>query len=277
MSFNKVVAVMLSVVVLLTASAVMAEEKPSATASVGVFNKYIFRGYELSKKSVVIQPAASVSYYGFSMGFWGNMDTAQQHTQSFNPVDPGGFGNPDPKDTKLNEVDWTLSYSKTFNIFTITGGWTYYGTDFANHTQELFLSLGLDVITKPTLSIYQDISEYKGTYYNLALSHSFNITKQITFDLGASAGYMVGSGNVWRKYNLNTGNYDGPKYKALHDGMVKAGMTIPVGKFSFQPTVQYWFPLSKDAKDKAPNGASINPMGHLDGNFVVGLTASLSF
>jgi hypothetical protein len=34
-----------------------AEDKVIGNASVGIFNRYIFRGYELSSHSVVIQPA----------------------------------------------------------------------------------------------------------------------------------------------------------------------------------------------------------------------------
>ena len=43
-----------------------AEDKAIINASVGIFNRYIFRGYELSSHSVVIQPALNVSYKGFS-------------------------------------------------------------------------------------------------------------------------------------------------------------------------------------------------------------------
>jgi hypothetical protein len=38
-----------------------AEDKVTGSALVGIFNRYIFRGYELSSHSVVIQPALSVS------------------------------------------------------------------------------------------------------------------------------------------------------------------------------------------------------------------------
>ncbi len=31
----------------------------------GVFNRYVFRGYEIGSKSVIIQPAFITSYKGF--------------------------------------------------------------------------------------------------------------------------------------------------------------------------------------------------------------------
>ncbi|MGD0283877.1 MAG: hypothetical protein ABSB95_16135, partial [Dissulfurispiraceae bacterium] len=64
---------------------------------------------------------------------------------------------------------------------------------------------------------------------------------------------------------------------AFHDGMVKAGLTIPVTKMlSAQPVIQYWFPLSSDASKKT-NGISYNPDGYLADIFVFGLNLTFSF
>lgn len=43
--------------------------KTTGSASVGIFNRYIFRGYELSTDSFVVQPALSVSFKGFSAAY----------------------------------------------------------------------------------------------------------------------------------------------------------------------------------------------------------------
>ena len=59
---------------------VKAEEAPPAvtgTATMGVFNKYIFRGYELSRNSAVFEPSLTASYEGFSASFWGNIDSRE--------------------------------------------------------------------------------------------------------------------------------------------------------------------------------------------------------
>ena len=48
------------------------EEKPTASADVGVFSKYMWRGWELSDDSIVIQPSVTVGYRGFSLNLWGN-------------------------------------------------------------------------------------------------------------------------------------------------------------------------------------------------------------
>lgn len=61
------------------------KEKVTGSASIGIFNKYVFRGYELSSGSAVLQPTIAISYKGFSANFWGNIDSNGRQTQSFFP------------------------------------------------------------------------------------------------------------------------------------------------------------------------------------------------
>jgi len=244
-------------------------EVVKGSASVGVFNRYIFRGYEIGTDSIVIQPVLSISYKGFSITHWSNIDSTQHATQSFSPA------NGDEK--SLNETDLTLSYTYMSDKFSLTFGYIYYGTKYTDETEELFISAGYDVITKPILTIYRDITSYPGTYINLSLSHSEKIYKDITVDLGISASYFIGDGGYWKTYKASAGNYTGEKYNAFHDGTVKVGFTIPVANnLSVQPVAQYWFPLSDKAK-RTVNGFSYNPNGKLDDTFVTGINLSLSF
>ena len=253
------------------APAVQATRDNSATGSVsaGVFNRYIFRGYELSAHSAVIQPAVTVSYKGFGASMWGNIDTDEHPTQSFVPDREG--------QKSFNETDFTLSYTYNIDKLALTGGYVYYGTKYANETEELFISATYDTLLKPTLAIYQDINEYSGTYINLSASKSLPIYKEISLDLGASAGYFIGSADYWKTYERSTGAYTGKKYQGFHDGMVKAGLTIPVaGNIVIQPLIQYWFPLSGAAK-RTVDDDSYNFNGKLDDTFVYGLNVTLSF
>ena len=64
----------------------------SADASVAFLSKYVWRGWELSDDSIVIQPSMSVAYKGFGMNLWGNLDTDLYGTTN-----------------KWNETDLTLS------------------------------------------------------------------------------------------------------------------------------------------------------------------------
>lgn len=236
------------------------EAKVTGSASVGVFSQYMFRGYELSSGSAVIQPALSISYKGFSASFWSNIDSEENGTQSFVPDRPGR--------KSFNETDLTLSYTYSIGKVGLTGGYIYYGTKYASETEELFLSATYDIITKPTLTVYRDITSFPGTYINLSLSHSVPVYKDISLDLGASAGYFAGDDDAFRT-DVGTGK----KYGAFHDGMLKAGFTIPVLKnMSVQPVAQYWFPLSDKAKEHG-----YNPNGHLDNTFIYGVNMTYNF
>ncbi|MCK7510394.1 MAG: hypothetical protein MZV70_44315 [Desulfobacterales bacterium] len=59
----------------------------TGSASAGVFNRYIFRGYEIGTNSAVIQPALSISYYGFSAAVWG---TSTRTSTPRSPLSPTG-------------------------------------------------------------------------------------------------------------------------------------------------------------------------------------------
>jgi hypothetical protein len=248
------------------------EEAPpgvTGTATLGVFNKYIFRGYELSRRSVVFEPGLSASYGGFSASFWGNIDSKEHGTQNFIPDRDGR--------RSFNETDLTLSYTYVVDKVSLTGGWIYYGTKYADETQELFGTVSYDTFLKPTLSIYRDIDRYPGTYFNFSIGHSIKLPKEVALDLGASAGYLWGDGNYWKTFQPSTGAFTGPHYEAFHDGKVQAGLTIPITKkVSFVPIVQYWFPLSSKASRHWAD-ASYNPNGYLGTVFVGGASINYNF
>jgi len=246
-----------------------AEEPVTGTTSVSFLNQYMFRGYQLGKDSLIIQPSLSASYKGFTASFWGNIDGHEKATQNFTPDDPGH--------QSFNETDLTLSYTYTVSKFSFTGGYIYYGLRYAKETQEFFGSISYDWFLKPTLSIYRDFLAYPGWYLNLSIGHSFKIYQEVTLDLSASAGYEIGTGNYWDTYQQSTGAYTGSKYSAFHDGMVKAGLTIPVTKkVAIQPMLAYWFPLSNDAERRI-NGNSYNPNGYLKYLWQGGVTVAYNF
>lgn len=248
-----------------------AADPVTGSVSVSALNKYVFRGAEVSDKSLVLQPSVTVSYKGFSLNVWGNIDTDQHSTQVFVPgktVDGNGVATGEGQKS-FNETDLTLSYTYAINKLSLTGGYIYYGTEYAQQTQEVYVSATYDMIAHPTLSIYRDIDAFPGWYVNLAFSQSLPVYKlstgDVTVDLGASFGYYNISGNGVSEYS------------ALHDGMLKAGLTIPVAKnIVVQPVMQYWYPLSGKAHHSNPNTDN-NPAAHIDNTFVYGIGMTLSF
>jgi hypothetical protein len=177
----------------------------------------------------------------------------------------------------FNETDLTLSYTYNIDKLALTGGYIYYGTEYAQQTQELYVSTTYDMIAHPTISIYRDIDANPGWYVNLSFSQSLPVAKMpngdMTVDLGASFGY----------YNISSLTPANKTYSALHDGMVKVGLTVPVAKnVVVQPITQYWFPLSGKAHHDqlvTVDGSIFNnnPAAHIDNTFVFGVGATLSF
>jgi len=256
-------------------AAAPAAPAPDVTGSVSFtgLNKYIFRGAEISARSVVLEPSVTINYKGFSLNVWGNIDTDQHATQVFVPgKDGSGEGH-----KSFNETDLTLSYTYNIDKLALTGGYIYYGTEYAQQTQELYVSTTYDMIAHPTISIYRDIDANPGWYVNLSFSQSLPVAKMpngdMTVDLGASFGY----------YNISSLTPANKTYSALHDGMVKVGLTVPVAKnVVVQPITQYWFPLSGKAHHDqlvTVEGSIFNnnPAAHIDNTFVFGVGATLSF
>jgi hypothetical protein len=91
------------------------EDKVTGEVNLSVLSAYILRGYEQSRNSVVVQPAATLSYKGFSLNLLGNLDTE--------PYDAGNAVH----SSKYTETDYTISYSKKFGILQVTPGYIYYG------------------------------------------------------------------------------------------------------------------------------------------------------
>jgi hypothetical protein len=235
------------------------EAKPSASADVGVFSQYIWRGYELSKDSVVIQPSATVSYKDVSFNLWGNLDT-DVYTDSRD-------------ESQFNETDMTLSYNKSFGIVSLGVGYIYYALDAIDDSQEIYLSVGLDTLLSPSLTVYREISHLPSWYISLGISHSFELPKGITLDLGGSVGYYASDDDAFVEVDDN-GNATTDKYNAFHNGLISVGLTIPVGKyFSVVPVIAYSFPLTNEA-DNLIKSSSLSDKS----DFVFGgVTASLSF
>jgi hypothetical protein len=245
------------------------DDSVSGSASVGVLNRYIFRGYRIGAASVVVQPALSVSYRGFSASFWGNIDADEGATPSFVPDRPGQMS--------FNETDLVLCYSHTLGRLGLTAGFIYYGTKYTAETQEIYAAASYDILGKPTLTVYRDIGAYPGTYFLLSVGQSFPLVRKVTLDLGASAAYFSGSGDYWRTYLASAGSYTGKIYRAFHDGMAKAGLTFPLGKgLGLQAVVQYFFPLSAAAA-RTIEGLSYNINGALADVWVFGTILTWGF
>lgn len=226
------------------ASSVLAEEEaPSADASVAFLSKYVWRGFELSDDSMVIQPSLTASYKGFSANLWANLDTDYYATGTHN----------------WNETDITLSYDGAYEKLGYGMGWIYYALeDGADDTQEFYGTLSYDILLAPTFTFYYDVDDFAGAWYaNLAFGHTFMIAEKYGLDIGLSFGYLD----------------DNDGYAELHDGLLSAAMSFPIGKYiAITPEIYWSFALTSEASDLIELGPSNKD------NFVYGgISASFSF
>jgi len=119
------------------------EDRLELSADAAFLSQYVWRGWGLSKDSFVIQPSVTASYKGFSLNLWGNMDTSFQGTED------------SEKKFKWNETDLTFSYGHSFGMVGLEGGFIYYAVDGMDDWKEFYLSLGLDTILAPTVTVYR--------------------------------------------------------------------------------------------------------------------------
>ncbi|MBF0552401.1 MAG: hypothetical protein HQK60_17955 [Deltaproteobacteria bacterium] len=222
-----------------TLSICAAQDKPATSVSAGFFSKYIWRGYELSKDSLVIQPDVNVGYKGFKMDVWGNLDT-----KHFDPAS-------DDKNSRWTETDLTLTYDYDLGPVTVGAGYIYYALATSTFdSQELFLKAAGNCLLTPTLTIYREFAHYPGWYFKLGVNHSIPVVDKITVDLAASVGYLKSDTDKTVEYDDSlkptTSNFN-----AFHDGLVTVGMTIPFCTyFTASPQIGYSFPLTNTAKNE---------------------------
>jgi len=195
----------------------------TADLNVSFYSQYIWRGYELSRGSLVIFPTMTVGYKGFAVNLWADLDTRFAGSDNH-----GKF--------RLQETDVTVSYSNAYEPWKLnyTVGWILYNYQ-PYHNQELFLTLGLDTLLKPTISVYNEIEIGQAWYFSLGLSHSFPVYKDWSLDLGGWVSYL---------HDKSSPN----DFSNFHDGNISAGLKIPLNNYlSVKPNIQYSFPLSGDA------------------------------
>ena len=257
----------------LAASSVWAEEeKPTADLSVSALSKYVWRGFELSKDSIVLQPSMTVGYKGFGFNLWGNLDTDLH--DSFRYDDDGN-----ETTDSWTETDMTISYDGSCNFADYGVGYIYYSLDGLEDTQEVYVSATLKTLLSPSLAIYRDFDSLPGWYLTLGVSHSFAINEKLNLDLGAQVSYLYSDDDSSYSEMTLDANGDwvatGDAYRDFHDGRLSASMSFPLGEyFSLTPEIYYSFPLSSEADDLLES-ASVNGS---DSDFVYGgVTLSMSF
>jgi hypothetical protein len=213
-------------------------------AAASFLTAYIWRGQELTRYSAVIQPSLTANYKGFSINLWGNLDT-----KPYSATDEKYSSN-------FTETDVTLSYSRKFGIVQAGVGYIYYslaapyaGAADPFDSQELFVTLGLDTILSPTLTVYKEIDHYQQWYALFGVSHTFALHEKTGLKLAATASYLKSEdAATYPKYDSNSvATLD--KFNNFHDATVSVSLPVAVTRsLTITTVITYVFPLSDDAK-----------------------------
>jgi hypothetical protein len=233
------------------------EERPTGEFAVAAMSQYFWRGYELSRNSVVIQPSITMAFKGFSANLWGNMD-----------IKPYASGATDPNYANTwNETDFTVTYTKTIGPFNIGGGYIYYALGALNRdalkradAQEFFATASLNTILSPTLSAYKEVGSYQNWYFTLGASHVIELSKMFSLKIEAMASYLLSTYADATRFNAGAGYGGYPKFDKnsvatnekfnnFHDGKIALSLPIKAtSNISLTPSIAWIFPLSDDAR-----------------------------
>ena len=224
------------------ATAAAAEIETGVAVDVPVVSAYVWRGQVLNDEAVV-QPGLTGTIGGFSVNAWSSMDLTDNQDSS------GEF----------DEMDWTVSYSRTVGKFELGAGvvqYTFPNSTLATEaedgtvvvedypgTVEVFASVGVDVPLAPALAVYYDVDEIEGLYAVASVGHSFELMDKVGLDLKAALGFGDADYNA---------GYFGLDDAALNDLVLGAALPIAVTEnLSLTPSLGYMLLPDSDLEDAA--------------------------
>ncbi|MEZ4598211.1 MAG: TorF family putative porin [Syntrophotaleaceae bacterium] len=173
---------------------------------VGLWDKYLWRGFDLSDGRPTIQGGIDLSMGNWTLSTWHNWQLSSGPTKSSG---------------ELNETDIILTYGfDVGEMVSMSIGNIWYSLDneefgVSEDTNELFVTATLNTMLSPNLKISWDwdAAEEDGLFYSLDISHSFDLgqwLEKTTLNLGALVSYnQHADGTVadyagWHNYELST-------------------------------------------------------------------------
>ncbi len=237
--------ILATVLTLTSISPALAAIEVSGDAYVSVNSMYLWRGFDLSTKdfdpeadaNFVVQPGADISFKGFTLSWWGNINE--------------NSGN-------LDEVDLTVDYSfDASELVSVSVGNILYDVDGADDTNEIYLSLGLNTLLSPSVTVYYDYDEFDSLFATASVGHTFELAPNAGLNIGALGSYFDADKKLF-----------GSDESFLHNAEFSAGIDYSINdQVVISPAVLFSTPLSDDAEDIAG----------IEDEFVGGVTVTLNF
>lgn len=216
-------------------------------ASAGGFSSYIWRGYRLSENALQVQPSLTLTLDGFSANVWAEYDS--------------------DRDEWL-EVDYTASYSRSFDRLNLEIGYIHYDVQQGGlDSDEIYIKSGYDSLLNPSLAVYADVNEGTGAFIVAGISHPVELTGRAGLEFGASVSMIVDNGYVAVDDN-------GQEFTGLFNGDLTVTGSIALGDHvTVSPMMAYTMALSDDASDAIGRSDSDGD----DAFFYGGLTVGVEF
>ncbi len=148
---------------------------------VGVFDRYLWRGFDLSDSRPVVQGGVDLSAGNFTLSYWSNWQ--------LNSSDNLSAGN-------ITETDIVLDYTQDLgDWFTASIGNIWYSLKDAPDTNELYVAVTANTLLSPTFTMYWDWDEAddEGLFFTLDISHAFALLDNLELGLGALVSYNLHS------------------------------------------------------------------------------------
>lgn len=193
--------IVLSLAGIVASSSALAAIEVEGDAYLGFYDKYLWRGFDLSGSMPVAQGGVDLTSGNFSLSYWTNVQLSSDNGEGL-------------KSGEATENDFTLDYSRDINdMVSISVGNIYYMLDGLDDTNELYLTVGLSTILEPSVSVYYDWDEADetGLYYTASIGHSLDLMEKLSVSVGALVGYnqesdyAVGDYSDWHNYELSVG------------------------------------------------------------------------
>ncbi len=203
----------------------MADEKAIGfEITADYFGKYIWRGQNISDDPVY-QPGVSMTMGGLTAALWGNLETTKINNNS------GEF----------TEYDWALDYSGDVpgveGVGYSVGVINYYFPSLED-TTEVYWGFAFDLPLSPSVTVYHDVDDIKGTYASFGLGHSIERIAEINSD--TPIGMEIGASLGWGSASYNNGYWDSSvKSSRLNDLALSVSFPVDVGGWTVAPNLNY--------------------------------------
>lgn len=219
-----------------------------AGAYVGVYDKYLWRGVNLSASQPVVQSGIDLSAKGFTYSVWSNVDLSGANAD------------------EATETDFVLDYSfDAGEVVSVSVGDIFYTFGpGGGSTHELYLGLGLNLPLSPSLTVYYDWdaasdADLDGLFYSLSIGHDLDLAEKLGLSLGAAINYSQESPFVYG---------DGDVFDDLSTADLSASLSYAVSEqVSVDLSYQYSLVVGDDAED----------IGFMDDEALGGVNVGISF